>query len=226
MSNRKKTRKSPFSKKSRTVLLPLISRTVLQSGPDLKAESGKEVKGSKHLFEKLDISLKDIRKNGTQALSEKLADHKLGAIIPSLIDFMHQGDESAVFSFFRQITLPGEEAEAYYLTTLTYRQNEDAFYCLNIPVTSFGETSKKLAQVIERDKFRQENESRFGSLTNREKEVLRLISSGFSSLEISEELFISKHTVEVHRRKIREKINARNVVDFVHFAEAFDLQNS
>lgn len=193
---------------------------------DTEKPSARHSTGTRYHFEKLDISLKDIRKDGPAVLSEVLGDPSLGAIIPSLIDFMFKEDESAVFSFFREVEHKGMGSKAYYLSTLTYRKKEDAFYYLDVPVTSFGDTSKKLEMVIEQDKFRKLNQDRFGALTSREKEVLRLISSGFSSIEISEELFISKNTVEVHRRKIREKINARNVVDFVHFAEAFDLVNA
>ena len=47
-------------------------------------------------------------------------------------------------------------------------------------------------------------------LSPREKEVLRLLSKGFSSQEISEKLFISKQTVLVHRRNLLRKTAAPN----------------
>ncbi|MGG7468960.1 response regulator transcription factor [Chryseobacterium arthrosphaerae] len=40
-------------------------------------------------------------------------------------------------------------------------------------------------------------------ITNREKEILRLMANGLNSPEITEVLFISYHTVENHKRNLR-----------------------
>lgn len=48
------------------------------------------------------------------------------------------------------------------------------------------------------------------SFSKREKEVLTLITSGFSSQQIAEELFIAVETVRVHRRNILKKTNCNN----------------
>lgn len=50
-------------------------------------------------------------------------------------------------------------------------------------------------------------------LTDREQEVLTLISEGASSKEAGQQLGISPRTVEVHRSRILEKLNARNFVE-------------
>ncbi len=47
-------------------------------------------------------------------------------------------------------------------------------------------------------------------LTQREKEVLQLIAIGLTSIEIGEKLFISKNTVETHRKNLLVKLNAKN----------------
>jgi len=56
------------------------------------------------------------------------------------------------------------------------------------------------------------------SLTNREKEVLQLICSGFSNHQISEKLFISQRTVERHRASLLEKTESKNSISLVVFA--------
>jgi DNA-binding CsgD family transcriptional regulator len=53
-------------------------------------------------------------------------------------------------------------------------------------------------------------------LTAREKEIIQLVSQGFSSKEIAGKLFISRHTVESHRKHILHKLNARNAPQMVH----------
>lgn len=54
------------------------------------------------------------------------------------------------------------------------------------------------------------------SLTGREKEVMQLVSQGFSSKEIASRLFISRHTVESHRKHILHKLSVKNAPQMVH----------
>jgi len=55
-------------------------------------------------------------------------------------------------------------------------------------------------------------------LTNREKEVLKLIAEGKSNKEIGDDLFISVHTVERHRANIMAKLSLRGTADLVKYA--------
>lgn len=55
-------------------------------------------------------------------------------------------------------------------------------------------------------------------ITRREKEVLALLASGLSSIEIGEKIFISPLTVESHRRNLLQKFKVTNVAALVHKA--------
>jgi len=55
-------------------------------------------------------------------------------------------------------------------------------------------------------------------LTNREKEVLRMIATGKSRKEIGDLLFISVRTVERHRANIMEKLNVKGTADLIKYA--------
>jgi two-component system response regulator NreC len=55
-------------------------------------------------------------------------------------------------------------------------------------------------------------------LSSREKEILRLIGEGKTSLEIADELFISKATVDTHRKNIVKKMNIYGKTDLIRFA--------
>jgi DNA-binding CsgD family transcriptional regulator len=48
------------------------------------------------------------------------------------------------------------------------------------------------------------------SLTMRQREVLRLISVGYTNDEIAKELYLTRHTVEFHIRHLLQKLGARN----------------
>jgi len=55
-------------------------------------------------------------------------------------------------------------------------------------------------------------------LSEREKEVVKLICQEFTNNEIAEKLFISPRTVESHRQRVLEKIGAKNTVGIVIYA--------
>lgn len=55
----------------------------------------------------------------------------------------------------------------------------------------------------------------FNQLTQREREVLQLISNGQSNKEAGRDLGISPRTIEVHRARVMEKLGARNTADLM-----------
>ena len=54
-------------------------------------------------------------------------------------------------------------------------------------------------------------------LSNREVEILRLISQGLENVEIGELLYISPHTVHNHRNNILRKLNLTNTASLVRY---------
>jgi len=62
-------------------------------------------------------------------------------------------------------------------------------------------------------------------LSQREKEIVILICEGFTTIEISEKLFISKNTVETHRKNIFFKLNISTTAQLVTLAVKFGLIN-
>jgi DNA-binding NarL/FixJ family response regulator len=55
-------------------------------------------------------------------------------------------------------------------------------------------------------------------LSDREREVLDCIASGLTTHEIGEKLFISKNTVETHRKNLLYKLKAKNTAELVNNA--------
>lgn len=53
------------------------------------------------------------------------------------------------------------------------------------------------------------------AFSKREKQILKLISEGFSSTEISEKLFIAVMTVKKHRQNILEKTDCKNITQLI-----------
>ena len=55
-------------------------------------------------------------------------------------------------------------------------------------------------------------------ITDREIEIIRLICQGFKNKEIADILFLSERTIEGHRSRIYERLDAKTLVDIVFFA--------
>ena len=60
-------------------------------------------------------------------------------------------------------------------------------------------------------------------LTDREKQILRLIAAENTNKEIAQQLYISERTVETHRKNIFRKAGTNNLVGLIKFAIANTL---
>ncbi|MFK7933146.1 MAG: LuxR C-terminal-related transcriptional regulator [Saprospiraceae bacterium] len=78
---------------------------------------------------------------------------------------------------------------------------------------SQGHASSDSARNQLRDGFQKRMD-----LSKREQEILALICQGLTSQNIAKELFISKHTVETHRKNMLRKLNVNSSMELVHFA--------
>ncbi len=55
-------------------------------------------------------------------------------------------------------------------------------------------------------------------LTEREKEVLKLIAEEYTNQEIAEKLFLSHRTIDTHRRNLLQKLSVKNTAGLVKYA--------
>jgi FixJ family two-component response regulator len=69
----------------------------------------------------------------------------------------------------------------------------------------------------------QDLEQRFGSLSLREREVLRLVVKGLLNKQIAFELGIVEKTVKVHRARVMDKMQADSLAELVRMAETLRL---
>ena len=57
-----------------------------------------------------------------------------------------------------------------------------------------------------------------GHLTHKERQILQLISEGFSSKRIAEEFKLSLNTIHVHRNNIMKKLNIHKQAELIRYA--------
>ena len=60
--------------------------------------------------------------------------------------------------------------------------------------------------------------SRWDTVTQREREVLKLVAEGYTNKEIADFLFVSVKTVEKHRANLMKKLDLHNVSALTAFA--------
>jgi FixJ family two-component response regulator len=61
--------------------------------------------------------------------------------------------------------------------------------------------------------------NRFSELTNRETEVMQLVTAGFSNKEIGCHLGLSETTVKIHRGRVMQKMQANSLPDLVRMSD-------
>jgi len=111
------------------------------------------------------------------------------------------------------------EADGYLM------KNEDAAEIISVVrhVMNDGtHYSNEIVSILKDELKREKSKSTAAAeLSKRELEIIKLICQEFSSVEIAEKLFISKATVDVHRKNIVQKLEIKSIVGLIRFA----LQN-
>ena len=99
---------------------------------------------------------------------------------------------------------------------------------VHLAIGAAGELNESMAKNEAVRKLLEENEQlknqlKLFRLSEREKEVLRLIVQGYTSKEIGEKLSISKLTVDTHRKHIQQKLGVSKMADVIKMAMQTDL---
>lgn len=71
----------------------------------------------------------------------------------------------------------------------------------------------ELKKTIDRFKIKH-----LSNLTKREFEIISLIAKGLNSQQIGEKLFLSRHTIDTHRRMILDKTSCKNSAELIGYA--------
>jgi DNA-binding NarL/FixJ family response regulator len=93
---------------------------------------------------------------------------------------------------------------------------EDLLYAVKAVASGGTFVSPSISEKVL--KFETAREREGSILTGREREVLKLIASGLTNKKIADKLSVSVKTVETHRTRILQKLDAHTAADLVRYA--------
>lgn len=101
-------------------------------------------------------------------------------------------------------------------------------YSVLSDLTGLYETDKVewkiVGENVDLDGLRKYINSEYNNIfTKRETQIIQLIKQGISSTEIAAQLFLSKHTVDTHRRNILSKTQCKNAVELLKFCTDYNI---
>ncbi|OBW95869.1 tetrathionate response regulatory protein TtrR [Gallibacterium salpingitidis] len=99
-----------------------------------------------------------------------------------------------------------------------FLQKPIEFNQLQTALTNAAERSEKCYQQYQIQQC-------YDQLSEKEKEVLKLVLNGKINKQIAEELNIAVRTVEVHRSHIMEKMSAKNVAELIRKVDLLSLDS-
>lgn len=116
-------------------------------------------------------------------------------------------------------------ASGYLLKTSDRPMLIDAIYRVNMGENYFPQeiTGSVMQRFLNKAHKRIAKTGGPEDLTPRQTEVLNLIARGLTNRQIAEKLFISKRTVDAHRRSLLEKLKVKNTAGLVRHAVRLNL---
>jgi DNA-binding NarL/FixJ family response regulator len=190
-------------------------RALLSSHADLKvvgeAEDGREAIRKVDTL-RPDLLLLDLsmpRMNGIEAMREIKRRFPATRIVALTV---HKNEEY-IFAAFEA------GADGYVVKDATHEELVLAIHHViaGKPYLSPGISDKVIEGYLQGKKG-SKSQSAWDTLTQREREILKLIAEGYKNKEIGEYLYISPKTVERHRANLMKKLDLHNVSSLTAFA--------
>jgi DNA-binding CsgD family transcriptional regulator len=173
--------------------------------------------------EQFETTTEEIIQTGGDFVLDLYEPGGLSLFTQPLIQMIEENDKSKVLSFFQKIKPNKNVDYRWVLTSSKILKNKNEFISISQPINGIETSSKAITRLLDENLYLRQNMNKFGSLTKREKEILKLVVKGYSSKQIADALFISHHTVTTHRKNIGRKIELDRIRDWECFADAFDL---
>lgn len=163
-----------------------------------------------------------------QHFFELLSENEQQELVRQIAVFLNKQSKETIYSFFWGNCKTVNLEAKWYVSSARLKKCTNGSSLHKIVVFTYdlealGENKAKLFQVIESLVFLKNNYNKASLLTKRETEILGLLALGKKSVEIGEQLYISEHTVNTHRKNINKKLEIKTLTDLMKYAAVFDI---
>lgn len=187
--------------------------SILQSKKDynilLTAKNGKHI--TKYLEinpdEKIDLIITDITMPEMDGITLNKLVKENNSSIKTLVVSMHNDPEMID-------NLIAHDVDGYVPKNA---EKEELLKAIETILAGDKYFSKEIKSIYMENKFSKKKEEEL-KLTKREIEVITLIAQEFTTQEIADKLFLSKHTIESYRKNLIAKLNVRNLAGLTKYA--------
>ncbi|MCU4176471.1 response regulator transcription factor [Carboxylicivirga sp. N1Y90] len=168
------------------------------------------------------ISFNEVKELEFNYMQDFVHPETLERAVPQLLELVESGDSNRTLSFYQYIKLPEKEYEWYHTSSKLF--NKESVISISIPLSVLQDFDQHIVEILNENIFLKINLEKYKSLSNREKEIIKLLIQGTSNTQIAESINISEFTVKTHRRNIYRKLNICNVCDLVRFAQMYNIK--
>lgn len=179
--------------------------------------------------ERLGTSVDEVNMLGPEYYEKYFIKEESLAILNGIQNYLGEADFSRQYNFFQRVKLHKQDEYTWFysICKLLQKPSQDEtlnqMIILSSPVEGINHVIGRVNKVLDEDQFIKNNYKQFALLTKQEKIIISKIAQGKPSKEIADELFISVHTVQTHRKNILRKIECNSFADLLRFAMAFEL---
>lgn len=148
--------------------------------------------------------------------------------VPKILGLIERNNNDECCTFFQQVRFEGSKEWTWHMSSMKlFMRDEEGAALLSItvafPIDTMHHMTVKAARLLEENNFMRNKFHLYSLLGKREKEILRLMALGKSAAETAEELFLSLHTIETHRKNIKQKLKSSSYYELCQYATAFNL---
>lgn len=173
-------------------------------------------------------SVEELNELGPEYFQRFFIPQEMNVFVPTYLNMLQKQDASSIYNFAHRVKTMSDGSYKWYFASakLLYKPGQpvsDQMLLIVNEVNNLGNIAKKINSMLEESDWMKANFKKLCRLSKREKEILGLVASGYSTDQISDTFCLSKLTVNTHRRNIGEKLEIKTFAGLYKFAVAFEL---